>query len=86
MTDAHRAVLKALYDVYDDYDGGGFAHFSYVIKKTGFPRNVVRRICRHLARQGMAEYSRGLWSEEGKPAGAGYGITEAGRRALEPKP
>jgi hypothetical protein len=86
LTDAHRAVLEALYEVYDDYDGGGFAHFSYVTERTGFPRKIVRRICRHLARQGMAKYSRGLWSEEGTPAGAGYGITDVGRRALETKP
>lgn len=86
MTDAHRAVLEALYDVHDGYVGGGYAHFSYVMEHTGFPRPVVRRICRHLARIGLAEYSRGLWSEDGTPAGAGYGITKAGRAALEPKP
>jgi hypothetical protein len=63
-----------------------WAHFSYVMKRTGFPRQVVRRICRHLARSGMAEYSRGLWSEDGKPAGAGYAITKVGRAALEHKP
>jgi hypothetical protein len=82
MTDAHRAVLEALNSIHDDYDGGGYAHFSYVIERTGFPRPIVRRICRYLARRGLAEYSRGLWSEDGEPAGAGYGITKAGIAAL----
>jgi hypothetical protein len=85
MSDAHRAVLAALHSLYDSYDGGGYAHFAYVIKETGFSRQVVRRICRHLARQGLAEYCRGLWSEDGRPAGAGYGITRAGIAALEAK-
>ena len=80
MTDAHYAVLAALHLA--DYEGGGFASFAYLCKTTGFPRNVVRRICRHLARKGLALYERGLWNDEGLPAGAGYGITVEGCRAL----
>jgi hypothetical protein len=83
MTDAHRAVLEALYSIHSDYDGGGYAHFAYVVEKTGLPRPVVRRICRHLARVGLAEYCRGLWNEDGRPAGSGYGITRAGLAALK---
>ncbi|MGH6859246.1 MAG: hypothetical protein ACRECY_03255 [Phyllobacterium sp.] len=42
----------------------------------------VRRITRHLARKGYAEYFRGLTTYDGDLAGAGYCITPAGRRYL----
>lgn len=42
----------------------------------------VRRIVRCLARKGLAEYWRGLWSDDG-PAGGGYCITPAGRAKLK---
>lgn len=53
----------------------------------GSDRNLIRRIVRSLARKGMAEYRRGLSSEDGEVAGAGYGVTIAGRdfiHAIDP--
>lgn len=45
--------------------------------------NEVRRIVRQLARKGLAEYVRGLFSEsDGMIAGSGYCITPAGIKAL----
>lgn len=52
--------------------------FRFLIRETGLPRDIVRGFCRSLADQGLAKYMPSLWSEEGIPAGAGYGITQAG--------
>lgn len=58
-----------------------FVPFKMIEVLTGISRPVVRRACRQLARRGLAAYGKGLWSEEGGLAGAGYGITEAGDAA-----
>ncbi|WP_417257385.1 hypothetical protein [Celeribacter sp.] len=46
-------------------------------------KDMARAICRSLTDRGFAEYCRGLWTEDGEPAGAGYRITDAGRKYLE---
>ncbi len=53
--------------------------FAPVEQDTGYDRRTVRRHIRALARKGLAEYFRGLCTEDGVFAGAGYCITEAGR-------
>ena len=52
--------------------------FRIVMVHTELERAVVRRHIRALARQGLAEYFRGLCTEEGELAGAGYCITTKG--------
>lgn len=51
---------------------------------TGIPREVCRALIRGLIDDGLAEYHKGLWSEDGEPAGAGYSITPKGARMLLP--
>ena len=63
--------------------GGTCVHFIYLQERTGFDRPKVRRIVRSLARKGLTEYHRGLWSDEGRPAGAGYCITRKGIEVLK---
>ena len=46
-------------------------------------RDMARAICRSLTDRGYAFYMRGLWSEDGMPGGAGYGITDKGADYLE---
>lgn len=41
-------------------------------------RASIRLACRRMKRAGLLEYSRGLLSEEGELAGAGYGLTITG--------
>ena len=42
-------------------------------------RHEVRDACRHLRFLGLAEFYRALWNfDTGKPAGAGYCISERG--------
>ena len=83
MQDHHRKVLTALSDVYDESEDWCYQSFAGIVNRTGMDRKEVRRICRHLARKGWAEYGKGLWSEDGDPVGSGYRITEAGVAALE---
>lgn len=79
-----RVVLQQLIEVYG-YTGDKFwfTHFKPIMEATGLSRSEVRRACRSLRRKGLAEYSRGLWADDGQPAGAGYAATPAGRKALE---
>jgi hypothetical protein len=73
LNDNERRVLRALPS--EGYAGFGFVSFAYLTRETMLNRRAVRLACRSLARKGLAEYSRGLWSEDGKPCGAGYART-----------
>ncbi len=63
-------------------DSGWCFPFAPIMQDTGLDRASVRRACRLLKRKGLAEYHKGLWSEDGEMGGAGYCASEAGR-ALE---
>jgi monoamine oxidase len=52
--------------------------FAPIMEATGLPRARVRFICRHLARKGLLQYCRALWTEDGEPRGSGYGLTDTG--------
>jgi hypothetical protein len=41
-------------------------------------REIARGVCRSLTERGYAVYRRGLWTDDGEPGGAGYGITHKG--------
>jgi hypothetical protein len=69
-------LASAAYD--DDYGGLFYSHFDGLTERTGIDRKAVRLACRSLARKGLAEYGKGLWTPDGEPAGAGYRATQAG--------
>lgn len=74
-------VLDAHYDSDEPY-----LYFRTIAGETNIEIKVVRRLVRRLARLGLAEYMKGLFNEEGRAAGSGYGATQAGRsyiKALE---
>ena len=74
------SVLKFLAGEYSE-DFGCFG-FAGIMEGTGInDRKAIRRACRLLARKGFAEFHKCLWSEDGKPRGAGYGATKAGVEA-----
>lgn len=78
----HVRVLSALAENTRPY-GEYCAHFKTICRESGIDDvRMVRRITRHLARKGFAEYHRGLWTDEGEVAGAGYCITPCGYSAL----
>ena len=58
-----------------------FYHLSGAPKDSAETREV-RRIVRQLARKGLAELYRGLFTDDGMLCGSGYCITPAGIAAL----
>ncbi len=83
MRPHHVAVLTAL-ETWTLPQGEMCMGFSPIAAESGINDvRTVRRIVRHLARKGYAEYHRGLCTEDGDFAGAGYCITRAGIEALD---
>jgi DNA-binding MarR family transcriptional regulator len=74
-----RKVLSALADYYGDF---GFFSFSQLSRKTRLNRQQVRRAARSLARKGLAEFCRGLFTQDGEVAGSGYGCSREGAKWL----
>lgn len=75
----HQKVLTYLVG---QCDVGTCISFNPIMRATGLSRQRVRFICRHLARKGLLQFSKGLWSDDGEPRGSGYGPTEAGQEAV----
>jgi hypothetical protein len=75
------SILKALSRGCEDL---GYFSFKSLSRSTGLDRRQVRLDVRRLARKGFAQYGKGLWTDDGDLAGAGYAITDAGRAALKP--
>lgn len=61
-------------------DGEMCVGFKRLEKLTELHRVDVRRSVRALARKGWAEFHKGLCTEDGEFAGAGYCISNEGRR------
>lgn len=80
MSPTEYKILEALAD--EGYEGFCYWSFDALCRRTQLERRVVRHGCRSLARKGFAEFGKGLWNEEGKPAGSGYAATRAGAAAL----
>jgi hypothetical protein len=56
--------------------------FAVIERAIGLARSDVKRSVRALFRKGFAEFHKGLTTEDGEFAGAGYCITPAGYMAL----
>ena len=54
-----------------------------VSDRTGIPREVCRGVIRGLIDKGLAEYHRGLFTEDHETAGSGYCITDKGRELVQ---
>lgn len=81
MSPTETKVLQALVDA-DDYSGFCYLNFASICADTRLERKQVRRACRSLARKGLAEFGKGLWTDEGEPAGSGYCATRKAAAAL----
>jgi hypothetical protein len=76
--------LKALNVLADFYDHeGNCLYFRTIAEKTRMNISQTRRSVRSLARKGLAEYVRGLFSDDGAVAGSGYCCTREGYHARE---
>lgn len=76
ISDRERKVLAALADCGEDF---GYLSFATIARRSGIEPGNARRVTRSLARKGLAEFGKGLWTDDGRPAGSGYCATEAGR-------
>lgn len=81
-----KRVLECLVERYDASGWGetGFFNFQSLMQKTGLDKNTVRKCCRSLKRKKLADYSNGLWYEDGGPAGSGYCATLEGAAYMNP--
>ena len=59
-----------------------FISFAPIMRHTKLDRPTVRRACRMLKRRGLADFSAGLWNDDGEPCGSGYCATDAGRESI----
>jgi hypothetical protein len=53
-------------------------YFRGISSHTGLDIKTTRRICRSLARDGLAECLHGLFNDDGEVAGSGYCATQQG--------
>lgn len=77
ISEREMKALNALAGTGEEY----YLNFKSVARRSGLDPQHVRRSVRALARKGLAEYGRGLWTEDGELAGSGYRATPAGRAA-----
>ena len=72
-----RKVLNVLANIFDPHEWQAL-NFKGIAKRCDVEPHLIRRVVRSLARKGLAQYERSLWSDDGMPAGAGYRCTQAG--------
>lgn len=77
MTNDQIKVLKTLYGLTDAF-GENCIYFRTIAKSTGLDEKAVKAAARSLRAQGLAQFMRGLMTEDGRCAGAGYAITSQG--------
>ena len=75
---ALEAKVLAAWDNGDCYPESDGLSFDGIATLSGVPRQKIRRAVRALARKGYTQYHRAMWSDDGEPRGAGYGLTEKG--------
>ena len=79
MTDNEKLALQGLSGTSEQECYRSFKR----IAEGGLALHLVRRTVRALARKGLAVYEKGLWTDDGTPAGAGYALTKAGEEMLD---
>lgn len=77
LSSDQQTVLKALAHGHSDW-GFNFRGFRHLVEATGYKRQRLRVVVRQLARKGLAKYSSGLFTEDGKVGGSGYSVTTMG--------
>ena len=78
-----RKVLMCLVEA-GGHEGFGYCSFKCIEQETQkLEIKEIRRACRSLARKGLVVYGKGLWTEDGEPAGSGYAATTAGEKFID---
>lgn len=87
LNENEKRVLTVLVAAGDSYLGFGYLGFAGIGARLEddhsikLDRKAIRRACRSLKRKGLAEFCRGLWTEDGEPAGSGYAATKEAHEA-----
>lgn len=86
LNEKEQRVLKILNEAYDSFGSGCYTFKGIQGMLIGATLEIkeIRKACRSLKRLGYAEFHRGLMSEDGEVAGAGYCISEEGAAVLSP--
>lgn len=77
LSDRERDCLLAIHDTAHGEQGYG-VYFSTIATETGLEVFQVRRAVRSCSRKGVTELVRGLFNDDGRVAGSGYGLTQKG--------
>jgi hypothetical protein len=64
-------------------EGEMFRTFKGIAANCDLDPQLIRRTVRSLARKGLATYAKGLWTDDGEPAGAGYALTNTGQKLAD---
>ena len=81
-------VLESIWRLAQGSEWGPTETFYFlrsVMAATGINRDYARAACRSLTDRGLLQYRRGLFSDDGITAGAGYGLTHEGISYLREK-
>lgn len=78
LSSEQQVVLKALAEDFSPYEGFTYKGFKSLSERTMMRKARVRVVTRQLARKGLAEYAKGLFTADGQVAGAGYSVTTLG--------
>lgn len=80
LTANQAKAMKAWEDTCEDFD---VLSFDTISRRSGLPRYLVRRTVRAMARKGFTRFCFGCWTDDGTPAGSGYGLTDKGRAYMD---
>lgn len=83
INENERKVLEVL-EANTRRDGEMCISFSYIEGETKLGLKTIRKACRSLARRGLAQFFRGLMTEDSEVAGSGYCISYDGELFLKP--
>lgn len=89
-TRSEQAVLQLEHDILEQMEDGEMSEFDregngrtcFHLRRFGFHRELTRGLLRAMKDKGLVFHAKGLWDDDGMPAGSGYGITAKGREHL----
>lgn len=79
LTANEKQALKAWRGTSSDFD---VLSFKTIERRSGLAGHLIRRTVRNMSRKGVTKFARGCWTDDGEPAGSGYGLTPEGRALL----
>ena len=82
INENERKVLETLVHRNSETGEIAYMYFRNIAAETKLELKQVSRACRSLRKKGLAEFMRGLFSDDGMAAGSGYGATPEGEKFI----